>query len=348
MLATLLTVASGDVLAQSAPRSLLPGTLPSFDQKRAPDTAPSDSMPQAGTGVVTPATPVESEPAPSREIKSGIMVNQLGAPTVDEVGILGEGEGGFPVEAWLETPRAVMARLFGLLPGETQSPVGRDLQHRLLLSAARVRQPDDAGENAGGDLMFARLDALGRMGALGDLGNLFAALPGEIQDGRTVRAIVDAALLRGDFDTGCRIARNRVGLATSIAWQKTVIFCDAMAGATERAEFGARLLVELGEQDPVFFGLLAALGGRSGPARGIEWEPVRPIDVAMARAAGVTLPSDVVETLAPLLISPVLTNPATPFQDRMVLAERGERLGVVRPADLAALYRTVDVDASLR
>ncbi len=342
-----------EAIAQTAPRSLLPGTLPSFDQRRTPDTEPSGSA-ATSDGTATPSAPPapsagsgQTNAVPPNEVKSGIVVNQLGAPTVDEVGILGEGEGGFPVDAWLETPRPVIARLFGLLPGETQSPVGRDLQRRLLLSAARVRQPEGAEDAVSGDLMFARLDALARMGALGELSGLVAAVPGAIDDDRTVRTIVDTALLRGDYESGCATARERVGRATSISWQKAVIFCDAMAGATERAEFGARLLVELGEQDPVFFGLLAALGGQSGPARGIEWEPVRPIDVAMAQAAGVPLPSDVIEALAPMLISPVLANPATPFQDRMVLAERGERLGVVLPRDLASLYRTVDVDASL-
>ena len=43
-------------------------------------------------------------------------------------------------------------------------------------------------------------------------------------------------------------------------WQKALIYCQALSGNYDKANLGASLLRETGEQDKVFFGLLLLVG----------------------------------------------------------------------------------------
>ncbi|MEP6146303.1 MAG: hypothetical protein ABJ201_02745 [Nisaea sp.] len=344
MLALSLPFSAGNALAQGAPKPLLPSL-----------GAPKPLLPPASDSN-SPASAVQTAPSPSADsgttnAKDGISVNSLDTVSGESVGTIGRDESALPASMWDGTPRSAIQRMLALVGEAPATAALRDLMLRILLSPAAVPQATDPTDQT--SVVNARIDALERLGAWPDYirlldiapaGNDETALPPAMR----ARLKTDAGFLTGDTGTSCTIAREAMlALPEDRYWQKAGAFCQALDDEWESVEFNLRLMLELGDQDARYFELMRAVSGTiSNLPQMPEAAQLRPLDIAMMRVAGVAPAMPDPGAVPPSLI-PVLTSfKALRFEDRLRLAERGERLGLVDRSELIALYELVDIDPS--
>lgn len=344
MLALSLPFSAGDTLAQGAPKPLLPSL-----------GAPKPLLPPAsGTGSATGA--VETAPRPSAgsgaaNAKDGISINSLDRVSGESVGTIGQDESALPATMWDRTPRSAIQRMLALVGEAPATASLRDLMLRILLSPAGVPLATAPSDRT--NIVKARIDALERLGAWPDYIRLLDIAPAgddetALPPALRARLKTDAGFLTGDTGTSCAIARDAMlALPEDRYWQKVGAFCQALAGEWESVEFNLRLMLELGDQDARYFELMRAVSGTvSDLPQMPEAAQLRPLDIAMMRAAGVAPSMPDPDAVPPSLISVLTSFKALRFEDRLRLAERGERLGLVDRSELIALYELVDIDPS--
>lgn len=332
--------------AQGAPKPLLPSL-----------GAPKPLLQQQAEPATPDATEPSTSPAPlddSVTAPSGITVNKLDAVSAETVGTLGTDDGALPANMWQDTPRVTIKRMLTLV-GETPATAGmRDLLRRVLLSPASVPQPNDPSDQ--GAIVKARIDALERLGAWGDFVHLIDLAPTSGPDGTSTilpanlraRLKTDAGFLTGDTDTACEIARNAMlSLPDDRYWKKAGTFCQALAGEWETVDFNLRLMLELGEEDTRFVDLMRAVSGTASAVPDLpDPAQLRPLDIAMMRAAHIAPKISDVKSVPAAMVPILVKFDALPFEDRLRLAERGEELGIVDRSELISLYAMVNIDPS--
>lgn len=334
-------------MAEGAPKPLIPSLGAPKPLLSAPGNAGTDAP--APDDAAAPRSTSGSRPSPA---KSGITVNRLDSVSAETVGTIGGADNALPADMWRDTPRATIRRMLSLV-GETPSTAGiRDLLLRVLLSPAAVPLPSAPSDQ--GTIVKARIDALERLGAWDEYVRLIDIAPTTGPDGTgtvlppalRARMKTDAGFLTGDIDTSCTIARDAMlSLPDDRYWQKAGTFCQALAGAWENVEFNLRLMQELGEEDTRFVELMRAVSGTASDLPAMpEAAQLRPIDIAMMRSAGVAPAMSDPDSVPAALIPVLIKFETLPFETRLQLAERGEKLGVVTRADLVALYGMVEID----
>ena len=330
VLALALAGAGQSAAAAEAPRSILPIEAPTETTPAAPGAVP-DAVPDAVPGDTAP--------------KAGIDVAALDAVTVEGIGPLDQGTGGFGDALWADTPRLIIEDLIRRLPIVTGSRALANLRRRLLTSAATVPPP---GSVAAESLLLLRAKALLRSDDLAQLGALLAIVPASYHDEALSLLTADAAFLIDDLPHACALASAWVSRSEKAYWQKALIFCEAMAGSWERADFGIELLTELGESDSVFFALMQNLRVADAGAADIPLitAALRPLDIAILRGTRTALPEPGdVTTLPPGMLRSYLQVPQGALATRMALAERAEEVGVIDQADLANIYLSLAENA---
>lgn len=354
-------MATGTAQAQTrGPILLGPPTplAPSPSTDQAPSTlAPSASAPSAPVqstdapsfgATATPAPAAPAQPAVRTTADGSIKIEGLTRLTADAAGTLTPDSGGLPTDLWHGTPGPVALRLVALLSASPDSLVLRDLQRRLLLSSGPA--PEGLTE---GTLLAARAERLLAMGALDELGALAAVVPGREDDPALARALTDRALAAGDDDTACNFHDALASRADDRYWVKVGVVCDLKHGDTAKAEFGVRLLDEIGQPDALLQELVQGVvaGRTGGPQRLLNAGPVH---LAAARVAGVPIDPDVdsIESL-PVLVALARGIGKPPFAARLAAAEKAEQAGAVTVDDLTTLYGDVavqpgKVDGALR
>lgn len=349
VLALSLSAPGREAIAQGAPKPLLPSL-----------GAPKPLLPPAATAPsVSDLSPDATEIAPdkpeaergAREAKDGISVNSLGTVSGETVGTIGSDESALPATMWDGTPRSVIQRLLALVGAAPATASLRDLMLRVLLSPAAVPTAADPLDRT--SIVKARIDALERLGAWKDSIQLLESAPttGDetaFSPAQRARLKTDAGFLTGDTRTSCAIARDAMlSIPEDRYWQKAGTFCQALSDEWESVEFNLRLMQELGDQDARYAELMRAVSGTAADIPQMpEAAQLRPLDIAMMRVAGIAPAIPNPDAVPPSLI-PILTSfKALHFEDRLRLAERGERLGLVGRSDLIALYAMVDIDPS--
>ncbi|WP_420403425.1 hypothetical protein [Nisaea sp.] len=343
-----LPVSAPESLAQGAPKPLLPAL-------GAPKPLLTPPQP-AAPAEATPGEPVPSaDSAPNEDpLKEGIAVDALDAVSMETVGTIGAGEAALPASMWDGTPRSAIKRMLTLVGAPPANATLRNLLERILLSPAAVPEADDPSDH--GAIVKARIDALERIGAWEEYVRLLDIAPVAGPEGTDAvlppalraRLKTDAGFLTGDLDSSCAIARDAMlSLPEERYWQKAGTFCLALADEWESVEFNLRLMLELGEEDARFFELMRAVSGTASSLPQMpEAAQLRPLDIAMMRVSGIA-PAMADADAVPASLIPVLTDfPAIRFEDRLRLAERGERLGLVARKDLIALYELVEIAPS--
>jgi hypothetical protein len=335
---------SGSAWGQT-PRSLVP-TKP-LEFKASPDSR----------GQPTPAlAPLErddaSKAATSIEApigKTGISVDSLSALTEETVGVLDAGSGGFAADMWQGTPREIIESLITMLPSLPASRTLLDLRQKLLLSRAAVPPavPPATAAPVAESLLLRRARALFNSGDLPSAAAFLAVIPSSHQEEALSKLFADVAFLSNDLARACEAVAPWVDRSSNRYWQKALVFCEALNGAWERVDFGMRLLIELDEDDEVFFTLMRAIGGEENAVQKIDAKSLRPLDVAMARAARAGLPDPGVETPAPWLIRAYLDDPGVEPAIRFALVENAEHMGIAEAAELAAIYESMQVSPEL-
>lgn len=288
-----------------------------------------------------PATPepprTETPSAPAVGIIGpGVKVDTLQSIDPDTAGTLTESQGGFGLNMWLGTERSLVETLLARLPVQTASPTMRDLMRRLLLSTALVPQ----GKSTGVGLAALRVELLSKMGDQASVNALLDAIPNRAVDQRLLKLEADARFLANDNARACVLAAGQIRDHKDVFWQKAFVFCQALAGELGKAQLGVAILREVGEDDPVFFQLMDRLiGGSSGAVDSLP--NARPLHLAMARAAKVQLPKDVINTTNPGVLRTIAISPNAAVDIRLEAAERAETIGALPTDALRQLYTGV-------
>lgn len=326
----------GPALAQT-PRSLLPTKPLEFRVSPEPGV-------QAAPPRLPDATAPSGTDAGASDGKSGISVDALGALTDETVGSLDVNSGGFDTNLWRDTPREVIETLMRLLPDSPASRTLLALRTKLLLTRAAVPPAIASPENS---LLLRRVMALFQSGDLSSAATLLAVVPSSHREEALSKLSADIAFLQSDLARACETVADWVDRSQDRYWQKALVFCEALNGAWERVDFGMRLLIELNEGDEVFFSLMRAIGGEAKAAQGISAAALRPLDVAMARAARVGLPDPGAATPAPWLVRVYMDDPGVAPDSRFALVEQAERTGIATAGELIAVYEAMRVSPEL-
>ena len=322
------TLAAGMAAAQTTttapPAPLTPITLPATG---------------AATPGGTPAAQTLPAPAPAATttMSSGLEVGSLGDVTPDYGGTLQEGAGGFPVDMWKGTDRALVERLLPKLSPAASSPAMRDLTRRLLLTNAEA----PAGKSGGVNLFGARADRLMAMGLSGEAASLLAFQPARSTDPLSARQRIDSSLLAGDVNGACKaVDETRKVASGDTAWQKAQIFCQLRAGQTDQANLGLDLLREQGENDPAFFTLIDILSGNKTAKLDSLPAPTA-LDLAMLHAASMPIPRDAAQIQNPSVLAMIARDPSIDAPLRLAAAEQAAASGGLPIDQLQMAYASV-------
>jgi len=360
----------------SAPLRLVPPTAtdPASRSASTPGAVPNKPPPQPGgqpfdvlgvgttPSVLQPSVPQPSVPQPGRAVQAdpaaplpvmggAVDAESLSTISPDVAGVLSVADGGFGATMWQGTPGGILEQLLPQLPVTSASPTMRDLMRRLLLTGAEVPSGGTPGS-----LIALRAGLLSAMGDFVAVKSLLAAVPGRSADPDLLRVEVDARFLTGDVARACQLANAYIQEQQSTYWQKAFIFCQALEGDGDAALLGISLLEELGVNDPVFFQLMDALVREnepdySAPVIDSLADPT-PLQLALARVAKVTLPSDVIASNRPGVLRAIAISPNAPPQLRLEAAERAEAAGALPVDALRQLYASIafskeDLDSPL-
>lgn len=320
-----------DRLAAALALSLAPGLA--FGQGQAPLR-------------LTPPPPREAPAQPSAPARpaapAGIEVEQARPLDMEAIGLIEPGQGGLGADAWNGTARGVAERLVRDLPAPLASTPMRDMVVRLL--ASTLASP--AGEGRA-SLTALRARKLGELGDAARAEALAERVPARETDEGLLRATLDAAWLAGRNDEACTRARDALARSRHPEFQKSLMFCQALAGDRQRAEMGLTLLRDQGvPEDPLFVTLLLAQGG---DGRGVRLDNARaltPLGFAMLRAAKVAPPADLAQSDSPATLVALAGTEGIAPELRLAAAERAEAFGAFASADLAKLYAELPLTAA--
>jgi hypothetical protein len=228
----------------------------------------------------------------------------------------------------------VAERLVRDLPAPLASTPTREMVVRLL--ASTLTSPRGEGRTS---LVALRARKLGELGDATRAEALAARVPAREIDEGLVRARLDGAWLAGRNDDACALARDALTRGRHPEFQKSLMFCQALAGDRQRAEMGLTLLRDQGvPEDTLFVTLLLAQGG---DGRGVRLDNARaltPLGFAMLRGAKVPPPADLTQSDSPALLVALTGAEGIAPELRLAAAERAEAFGALPSADLAKLY----------
>jgi len=267
---------------------------------------------------------------------SGVQVGALGDATPDYAGTLEEGGGGFPMDMWKGTDRALVEQLLPKLPPALGSPAMRDLERRLLLTNAESPE----GKSSGVSLFAARADRLAAMGFSQDAASLLAMMPARLVDKTAARLRLDSLLLAGDLGGACKaVDDTRQAASADPYWQQTQVFCQIRAGKADQAALGLDLLGEQGGKDSAFFKLASALGGEKVKLDSLP-DPT-PLDLVMLRATKLPLPHDAARSHNPGVLAALAQDRSLDAAARLAAAEEAAATGGLTIDQLQEAYTSV-------
>lgn len=242
---------------------------------------------------------------------------------------------------WLGSETSRLMSLIPQLPAPVTVPGPRDLQLRLLTSAAVP-----AGAQAGTDPLLAfkadRLNAMGfsdrAMGMTSAAANVPPVNP---------QQAVEQALSADDSGAACATVDSELQkMATpDLFWRKALIYCQLSRQQTDQAGIGLDLLREMPNKDAATSNFVAVASVVTGDAKAKSVKKIvsaDPVLFATMKLAGLSAPA--AATAAPPrpsgLAGAVLTlrDGAQPLPNRIEAAERAFAAGLIPVEELIALY----------
>ncbi|MCF4167692.1 hypothetical protein L2U69_18750 [Zavarzinia compransoris] len=316
------------------PVRILPDFL--YGDPAPPVSPPAPSGPEDGDGPLSlmppdMGAPVDAGPAdgetmprgaalpPPIEIAPLDTVRPLEGEDVAAPAPIGSGE------LWLGTPPGLVAPLLANVPAPARGTVPRRLTQRLLMAAPSV--PDATAR------VIEKLAAAGAAEDLASFAGRLAGLPAP-----SVPHVVRGLAAAGDRRRLCDAGLDRVpgagGLDVDVL--RAVALCRAVAGDTIGAQLALDLAHEQGAVGLGFEHLLRALTGGERAASS-DVGGTDPLALWAAAALDLAPPPEAFDDPPPLVLG-LLARAKAPIGLRLGAAERGVRLGLVDPADLALLY----------
>jgi hypothetical protein len=329
-LALALLAAPGEAWALSPPTELGP---------------PADSQPQlpSGSGSTIDAEPLPAptdvQPLPPPDATGAAPGASLPAPAAP-LPAIGADLGS---NLWLGSETSRLMSLVPMLPAPVTVPGPRDLQLRLLTSAAVP-----AGAAPGTDpLLSFKADRLNAMG-FADRAMAMTSAGAQVPPADPQQA-VDQALRAGDSAAACAAVDSALAkMATpDLYWRKALIYCQLSRRQNDQAGIGLDLLRELPNRDAATDSFLAVAAVVTGDAKAKSVKKIAdadPILAATMQLAGLPAPTGAAAAVAPPqpsgLAGTVLTarDGAQPLPRRIEAAERAFSAGLIPIEELIALY----------
>jgi len=262
--------------------------------------------------------------------------------SMEQVGILGQREGGLPAASLARQPAALVR---AVLAGTTRPMVSR-WGHILLRRALASRLATPEGMDP---VEFATL----RVRALNALGEhvVARAVVQDIDTANYSPALTDAAVEAyigsADIIGACPAVRLVDTQRDDAEWQMLAGICNAYAGEATRAQNDLRRLLSRTEDDRIDVLLAQRVAGSAGRGRRavtIEWDGIAaltPWRFALANALGEPVPDELLGDAEPdLLRTAALTPALTPLQ-RARAADIAAASGILSSAAMVDLYSQI-------
>ncbi|MFN0044327.1 MAG: hypothetical protein ACKVSF_14075 [Alphaproteobacteria bacterium] len=262
----------------------------------------------------------------------------LAPPDPDGVGLLVPPEG-LGAELWAGSERATLEQILPRLPARTVSRTARDLQRRLLLSAAST-PPGPMPINAGApNLVRLRVEKLLAMGHAKEAAALARLAPERVDGFLDARARAETALLADEIAAACAEAPALVRDSRDTLGQKLGIFC-ALKGLNARLGLALEVLKEQDSSDPAFFKLTSAMQGNAIKLDSLP--QATPLHLAMLRAANLKPPADIASSPHAGVLAAVARDAAVEGAVRAAAGERAEEQGALGATELAQIYGALE------
>lgn len=290
----------------------LPGPASAQVQLFPQPTAPADTAPQTA-----PSGPSAPE---------GISVESLGSVDDEAVGALTSADDALPAELWTGLSRASIVALIDALPSGGDFPALRDLSRRLLLTAASLPPPQ---QDPPISVLRARVEALARLGFAQEAAMLAQIGQSALTDPDGRIAVAKAQLAAYDLAAACGTAVQAAAGSADFFWAKLIALCQAVAGQRDQASLAAQTLLDMGDDDPLYFSLMDSIAlGLAPEVTGMTASG--PMHYAMLRFAEAPVPADAQDPGVALL--------AARSQTDLAAVEMAAQRGILPPAELAERY----------
>lgn len=337
---------AGNPPSASSPSSNPPGgsqtinatPLPPIGGQPASPSAAPPVVGQPGGTSLPPLPPLSPLPTlPPLPSAAGSSATQNGA-----IGLLDEAHHGLGANLWLGSQLSFLMTLMPKLPAPVSEPALRDLQLRLLLTAAA-----SPGATAGLDpLISLRAERLHAMGFDGEALALTEA--GANAGPMDPQEAVEKLWTAGDNPAACAKVDEEIGKTRTpeLYWRKALIFCQILRDNADQAIIGLDLLRERADKDQATKDFIAVAAILSGDAKSKKLKtPITaadPLLAAMLEQAKLPAP-DVIGTAPPKPVGPaadaaLARDPAQPLGSRIAAAERAFGAGLFKAEDVTALY----------
>jgi len=320
------------------------------EQPATAQPAPVQQTPVQQTPVqqtnVPPAGAPAGAPGGTAVPKAGVVaVETLSAPDPSSAGLLGDDNGGLGIKMWAGTSRAQAERVIGLLPAPIASPALRQLQRRLLLTAAEVPAGQTSGENS---LLGLRVRQLYRLGLNAEAADLGVPKPQALRDRVFTALPINLALQKHDIAAACPLgARALAEEPSEAAWLRVAVFCRFKNGETASGELALSLWRDQGGEYTAFQALAAIMGGDSR-VKVEKLAHVDPLIVAMLRETKRPLPPGSIEIAPAGTLAAIADLPELDPEMRLNALGIGVALGAIPPQRLISAYTQLEITEAQR
>jgi hypothetical protein len=343
-LAALFLAISGSAWALSPPTELGPPEPPSTGPQPLPGGSGSviDAEPLPAPAYLPPAgQPSAGQPSAGQPVPPATVLQPgaaaLGPQPVAPPASIGADLG---PNLWLGSETSRLMALIPQLPAPVTVPGPRDLQLRLLTSAA-VPQ----GAAPGSDPLLAfKADRLNAMGfadaALGLTSAAANAAPADPQQA------VERALGAGDSNAACATVDSELPKMAmpDLFWRKALIYCQLSRRKTDRARIGLELLHELSNEDAATSNFVAVASVVTGDMKAKSVKTITGADPLLAAtmqlagmAPAVTAPAEP-KPVGLAGVVAVARDGSQPLPSRISAAERAFAAGLIPIEEMIALY----------
>ncbi len=264
---------------------------------------------------------------------------------LEQVGILGAGEGGFAPGSLEAQPASLVRAAIAGTKGPLVSRWGHILLRRAL--ASRLNAPADMDP-----VEFAALRAalLNRMGEGAVARRLVQDVDSANYDAALAGAALDAYLETGDLVGMCPVAELKGDLREDAEWQMVRAICDAFGGESRTAERNLDRMLSRGTAPRIDVLLAQRFAGAAGEGRravNIEWDGVdelTPWRMSLSRALGIEIPEALRNKASGRLMRANVLIPAVPLDQRAAAADRAGSDGILSSRAMVDLYGQIWAD----
>jgi len=265
--------------------------------------------------------------------------------SLDNVGIIGAGEGGFAAQSLVQANGSLVRAAVAKNRGRLVSRWGHILLRRAL--ASRLDAPADMDP---ADFAALRVGLLLRMGEV----DAARALVQDIDTGNFTPKLIDLAfdtyIANADFTGICPTMATRGSVREDAQWEAAKSICLAFRGDGASAMQRLDRALANGKMAKIDLLLAEKYAGAAGKVRRavtIEWDQVNDITpwrYGLATAVGMEVPDRLMEGAGSYYDKVTSLAPAASLSKRAAAADRSAGLGILSSAAMVDLYSQIYSD----